>query len=264
MLLDPPVGPSGIAAVRDSAARIGAIARHNVKIRLRDPGQAITYFALPMILMIVLKPLYVRAVSGGAVVIATGLLVMFSVFTVGIAGNSILAERQWRTWDRLRQSPASTIEIVLGKIAPLYALMLVQQAFLFTYACLVIGIPIPHSLGLVAVSIAIWAATLLAVGVALATIARSLGELSAISDIGAMVLSSMAGALVPLSILPGWVQGAAHASPGFYALEMFRDAIHGDASGVLSAAAVLIAIAVVSGAFAIYRLRRGWGRTRLL
>lgn len=54
------------SSVRDFAYRIGAIARHNKTIRLRDPGQMIAYIVMPMISMLVLKPLYVRAVHGGA------------------------------------------------------------------------------------------------------------------------------------------------------------------------------------------------------
>lgn len=264
MLLSPPISPTRTGAMRESYNRIAAIARHNLTIRLRDPGQAITYFALPMILMVVLKPLYVRAVHGGTTVIVTGLIVMFSVFVVGIAGSSILAERQWRTWDRLRQSRASSAEIVIGKVLPIFALMLVQQTVLFVYGCAVIGVPVPRSLGWVVLAIFVWAFALLAMGAALATVARSLSELGAITDIGAMVLSSMAGALVPLSILPVWVQGAAHASPGYYALKMMQAAIRGDASAVLAPAAVLIGIGVLAGGYAIHRLARGWGRTRLL
>src|SRR6185503_6906168 len=84
--------PAGRGGVRDSAYRIAAIARHNLIIRRRDPGQMISYVAMPMILMLVLKPIYIRVVSGGDVQVVTGLLVMFSVFAIAIAGNSILVE----------------------------------------------------------------------------------------------------------------------------------------------------------------------------
>ena len=50
--------------VRDSAYRIGAIARHNTLIRLRDPGQMIAYIVMPMILMLVLKPLSIAITAG--------------------------------------------------------------------------------------------------------------------------------------------------------------------------------------------------------
>src|SRR3954451_6999000 len=262
--LDDTDRPTGRGGIRDSAYRIWAIVRHNLLIRLRDPGQMISYIAMPMILMLVLKPLYVRAVDGGDVQVVTGLLVMFSVFAIAIAGNSILVERHWQTWDRLRQSTASATEMLLGKTIPIFVLMLLQQSILLIYGCVVIGIPVPHSVGYVALAIAVWAFALLAVGAALSTVARSLGELGVISDVGAMVLSSMGGSLVPLSIMPGWAQAAAHVSPGYYALRMLKAAIRGDASGVLAPAAVLFVLGVVAGSYAVWRLARGWGRTRLL
>jgi ABC-2 type transport system permease protein len=250
--------------LRGSAYRIGAIARHNLIIRLRDPGQMISYIVMPMVLMVVLKPLYIRAVSGGAVQVVTGLLVMFSVFAIAIAGNSILVERHWHTWDRLRQSRASATEMLLGKTIPIFVLMLLQQTLLFVYGCLVIGVRLPHSVGYIALAIPVWAFSLLAMGAALATVARSLGELGVISDVGALVLSSLGGALVPLSILPGWARALAHISPGYYALSMMQAAIRGDGRGVLVPAAVLLVLGLLAGAYAVRRLARGWGRTRLL
>lgn len=262
--LDDTDRPTGRGGPKDSVYRIWAIVRHNLLIRLRDPGQMISYIAMPMILMLVLKPIYVRVVTGGDVQVVTGLLVMFSVFAIAIAGNSILVERHWQTWDRLRQTTASSTEMLLGKTIPIFVLMLLQQSILLVYGCLVIGIPMPHSVALVALSIVVWAFSLLAVGAALSTVARSLGELGVISDVGAMVLSSMGGSLVPLSIMPGWAQAAAHVSPGYYALRMLKAAIRGDAGGVLAPAAVLFVLGVVAGSYAVWRLARGWGRTRLL
>ncbi|MBC6447351.1 ABC transporter permease [Actinokineospora xionganensis] len=253
-----PTGP------RESAYRIGAMVRHNIRIRLRDPGQMISYIAMPMVLMIVLKPLYVRAVEGGATQVVTGLLVMFSVFAIAIAGSSIMVERQWQTWDRLRASNASATEMLLGKVIPIFVVMVAQQSILLTYGCLVIGLPMPPSLGYLALAILVWAFALLAIGAALATIARSLGELGVISDVGALVLSSMGGALVPLSIMPGWAQAAAHASPGYWALSLMQAAVRGDGAAMVLPTVILLALGVLAGTFAVRRLTRGWGRTRLL
>jgi ABC-2 type transport system permease protein len=252
----------------DSAYRIAALARHNTIIRLRDPGQMISYVAMPMVLMLVLKPLYVKAVdsgaTNGATQVATGLLVMFSVFAISIAGNSILAERTWRTWDRLRASHASPTEMLLGKTIPIFVVMVLQQTILVGYGCLVIGMPIPRSVALMVLTIPVWAFTLLAIGAALAAVVRSHGELSVISDVGALTLSSLGGALVPLSIMPGWAQVAAHVSPGYWALSMMQAAVRGDAVGTLIPTAVVLAMGIVAGTFAVRRLTRGWGRSRLL
>ncbi|KAB8190919.1 ABC transporter permease [Nonomuraea phyllanthi] len=261
MLLDP--APRGLG-VLDAVYRISALARHNLIIRLRDPGQIISYVVMPMVLMLVLKPLYVRAMDGGATQIATGLMVMFSVFAISMAGNSILSERTWRTWDRLRTSRAPAPELLIGKTLPLFVVMVAQQSILLVYGCLAIGLPVPPSPLLVLAAIVIWAFALLSIGAALATLVRSHGELSVISDVGALTLSSLGGALVPLSIMPDWAQAAAHISPGYYALEMMQAAVRADVAGVVPPAAVLLALGLLAGVFAARRLARGWGRGGLL
>jgi ABC-2 type transport system permease protein len=264
MLADAVHHPGRRAGAAESLYRIAALARHNTIIRLRDPGQMISYVAMPMVLMVVLKPLYVKAVDGGATQVSTGLVVMFSVFAISIAGNSILAERTWRTWDRLRASHASTTEMLLGKILPIFVVMVLQQTILVVYGCLVIGLPIPRSVGFMVLAITVWAFALLAIGAALAAIVRSHGELSMISDVGALTLSSLGGALVPLSIMPGWAQAVAHVSPGYWALTMMQAAVRGDVRGTLIPTAVVLGMGVVAGTFAVRRLTRGWGRNRLL
>ena len=261
---EPPPATGALDALRGAAYRIGALAKHNTLIRLRDPGQMISYVAMPMVLMLVLKPLYVRAVEGGTTQVATGLMVMFSVFAISIAGNAILVERTWRTWDRLRASRAPATELLLGKTIPIFVVMVVQQSILLVYGCLVIGLPVPRAPQYVVFAIAIWAFALLSIGAALATIVRSHGELSVISDVGALTLSSLGGALVPLSIMPDWAQVAAHISPGYWALTMMQAAVRGDAAGTLAPAGVLLAIGLVAGTFAVRRLTRGWGRGHLL
>ena len=103
----------------DSLRRTGILFKHNVVLRLRDPAQLISYIVLPMVLMVVFKPLYIRAVPGRALNAVIGPLVLFSVFALAIAGNSIMVEREWRTWDRMRVSRATRGELLLGKTLPI-------------------------------------------------------------------------------------------------------------------------------------------------
>lgn len=258
-----PTREAGGAATA-ALGRIGALVRHNLLIRRRDPGQFISYLVMPMVLMVVLKPLYIRAVEGGATQMVTGLMVMFSVFAVAIVGSSIMAERQWNTWDRIRITRAGTTELLLGKLIPVYLLMVVQQTMLLVFGTLAVGLEPPPSWWMPLVAILLWAFTLLCLGAALATLARSLGELGVIADVSALVLSSLGGALVPVSLMPGWLQVAAHFSPGYWGLELIQAAFRGDLAAMLVPVLVLVAIAALAAAVALRRLARGWGRSRLL
>ena len=105
---------------------------------------------MPMVLMLVLKPLYVAGrLDSGTLQAVTGPLVMFSVFALSIVGNSILVEREWRTWDRLRATRAGRAELLLGKTGPVLVLLLLQQAVLLAFGCLVdrAAAPRPSTVG---------------------------------------------------------------------------------------------------------------------
>lgn len=248
----------------ESLYQTGLMAKYNTLLRLRDPGQLISYIAMPMLLMLVFKPLYVTALKTGTLQAVTGPLVMFSVFALSIVGNSIMVEREWRTWDRLRVTRVSRAELLLGKAVPAYVILLLQQSVLLIFGCLVIGLPVPPTMGWIMLAVAVWGFTLLALGSALATIVRSRGDLGMVSDLGAMLVSALGGALVPVSLMPAWAQHIAPASPGYWAMSLLRAAIDGDASRMLRPALVCLAIGLACGAFATYRLSRGWGRSHLL
>lgn len=248
----------------ESLHRTGLLVRHNAVLRLRDPGQLITYIAIPMALMVVLKPLYTKALETGELQAVTGPLVMFSVFALAIVGNSIFIEREWHTWDRLRVTRAGRVELLLGKTLPILVVLLFQQSVLLGFGALVVGLPLPPSIGLVLLAIAIWGLTLLAVGSALATVVRSRGDLGMASDLGAILVSALGGALVPVALMPAWVATAAQVSPGYWAMSILRAGINGNAADMVRPAIVLLSIAVVAGSFAVYRLSRGWGRSHLM
>jgi ABC-2 type transport system permease protein len=106
--------------------------------------------------------------------------------------------------------------------------------------------------------------TLLAAGAALATLVSSHSALSAVTDIGGLVLTVFGGAMVPLALLPSWAQAIAPASPGYWAMGSLQAAIDGDAWETIRGTGVLLAIAVALGSLAARRIARGWGRSRLL
>lgn len=248
----------------DSLYRTGALIKYNALLRMRDPSQLVSYLVTPMIFMVLFKPLYTKALGGGVVQAVTGQLVMFSVFAMAIVGNAIFIEREWRTWDRLRASRAARGELLIGKALPVFAVLMFQQMVLIVYGTLVVGMPFPKSVGLLMLAMAVWGFTLMTMGSALATLVRSRGDLMMASDVGAITVSAIGGALLPVSLMPGWAQAIAPFSPGYWGLSMIRAAVQGHTADTLHHALVCLAIAVVAGSFATYRLGRGWGRSHLV
>lgn len=226
-----------------------------MRLRLRDPGHLISHLVMPMLLMALFEPLYGAAVPDGGAHAATGMLVVFSVLSLTMVGAAMLDEREWRTWDRLHTLPLSTATILLGKALPVWLLLMAQQVLLLLFGTYVVGMDVA-AWHLLMPAVAVWATVLLAIGSLLAVCVRTYGQLSATCDIGALVVGAVGGAFAPVSMLPGWVQAIAPASPGYWAMELFRAAARGDAGAAVGPAALLAGVGVVAGTVAAGRLGR--------
>lgn len=248
---------------RDALGRVGAVVRMGTTLLLREPGPIVSRLAMPVLLMAILRPLYQAATGQGAERAAVGQAVMFSLLALSMVGQGIMAERTWKTWDRLRCSPTSPAEMLVAKAVPPLAFLIAQQAVVLGVGVALLGVRVHHP-GLLLAAEAAWVAMLLAVGMALATTVRSPAELVAAQDVGGLVLTGLGGALVPLSLLPHAAQVVAPASPGFWGVVGLSAALDGDQSTVARSALVLGATAVAAWAVAVWRVRRGWSRQDLM
>jgi ABC-2 type transport system permease protein len=250
---------------RDAVLRTGALIRHNVMLIKREPGPLASRLILPLAFLILLHPLYEQAQHGqrgvAQAVIAT--LVTFSLLAMSLAGSTLLTERIWHTWERLRASAAHPAELLIGKTVPVIAALILQQALVIMFGVTVLGLTV---VGLPALSVAVlaWTLALVGIGAAVGLLARSLTALSACFDIGAMILSSLGGALVPLATMPAWLRHIAPASPGYWAVSALQAALRGDTGRALAGSAVLLAFAAGAGAVAAIRVSRSWGRSAQL
>jgi ABC-2 type transport system permease protein len=248
--------------------RVTVLIRHNFSLLLREPGPLISRLVQPLVLMTLMRPLYLAALARygsqtGTSQVVRGMLVLYSLLALSVVGSSIMSERTWRTWDRLRVTPVRTGELLLGKAVPAFTLLAVQQAVVISFGVVAFGLDI-RSLGLVAAAVACWAVALLGIGTTFGAMLRSPNELQMAYDIGGVVLSALGGAMTPLSTLPRWAQAIAPASPGYWAMSALRSAILGQAAGTMRDAAVLLGIGIVTSSLAAWRIGRGWSRSRLL
>ncbi|MFD3683625.1 ABC transporter permease [Nocardiopsis sp. NPDC058631] len=141
-------------------------------------------------------------------------------------------------------------------------LLVVQQMILIVFGAQVVDMPVTGSPALILFAVCVWSAALLAIGVALAGVVRSHGELAAVCDIGALTVSALGGALAPIAMMPAWAQTIAPISPGYWAVAMLKAAVAGESGTVVQAALVLMAVAVVAGALACLRISRGLSEPR--
>ena len=244
--------------------RSRALAAHEFRIAFADPSALIFLLVMPLLMMAFMKPLFrlslaAEGVAGanGSEQAVPGMAVMFAAFGAGFAGFSFFREHGWGTWERLRASAASPMEIVGGKLVPPLAVSVLQILLLFVLGVVLFGLAIPGSMvGLVMVAIAL-ALSLVAFGVAITAVSSTIQQLNVFANLGGMVFATLGGALTPLSVMPDWVETVAPATPTFWAMEGFRAVIL-DGAGVLDVlpeVVALVAFAAGFGAIAVTRFR---------
>lgn len=247
-----------------SPDRTVAIGRHTTRLLLADPVPIVVTTLMPVLLMAFLQGMGQAVLAGegfpeanGAEQVVPGMAVLFGLFGVMYVGMAFFAEHGWGTWERLRASHATAPEILFGKLVPPALVMLLQTVVLFGAGWLLFGLRIRGSLvALVAMMLAT-TVFLVAVSMACVAILRTVNQLSAAVNVGAMVLGGLGGALAPVSVLPAWARAVAPLSPAYWSLEGFRAVTlaPGGLDAVLVPVAVLLGSSVVIAAVAARRFR---------
>src|SRR5207248_9154336 len=100
-----------------------SIVRHEFRVMFTDPSTLVFVVFLPVLMVALMKNLFVGALASagfpganGSEFAVPGIAVSFAAFGVGFAGFSFFRDHGWGTWDRLRASPATSVEIIVGKV----------------------------------------------------------------------------------------------------------------------------------------------------
>jgi len=249
----------------DSLLRIGAVARNDVRILRRDPAFVVIFTLMPIAFMAFSKNAYGAGLAlrypgrtlNGAEQVVPGSAVLFSGFLVGNLGFAIFREHSWATWERLRASGLSTFELMLGKAVGPVLVLALQFTVMLAGGAALFDLHLAGSVwAFVAVSVAL-AVMELTLGYALLAICRSVLQLNAITNLGAMLLSGLGGAVTPLFLLPQWAQDIAPVTPAYWAMKGYTEVtiLGGGLSEVATPVLVLLAYSVAFVAVAAWRFR---------
>lgn len=236
-----------------------AVARLNAGLLLRDPGPILAYIAMPVLLMFFLAPLYglsTRSSAAGNAQAVAGMTVMFAMFVINVMGTSFFGEHGWRTWERLRATPARSVELMVGKALPLLAVLVAQATLVLAVGFTALHVPLRGSpLALAAVLIA-YQLSVLSLGLCLIALSRTRGQLGVLADAGSMLFACVGGALVPAAALPGWASAAAPFVPSHWAMRGLTAVLDGRGlAAAVGATALLLAFAAGFLALASLRYR---------
>ena len=230
-----------------SRRRIGAIIGHELRIVAQDPMPLMILVVFPLILMAFLKPTYRLALvangytgANGSEQVLPGELVALGFFVVGMTSFAFFAEHAWNTWDRLRVSRATSFEIVIGKAVPRFLVSVLQFLVVFAIGTPLFGLDSRGPLVALVPLVVAFSACLVALGVVVAAICRTIQQATAVAFGGLVLFGAIGGALVPIDTSPAWARAIAPVTPTYWAMRGFRSVIL--AGEGLSALALPIAV----------------------
>lgn len=242
--------------------RVAAIARQDLRLLRTDLMPVTVLIVMPFLLMPFLLPAYDEALrvgglpqASGAEQAVPGMTVTFGFFLAGNVSFGFFREHAWKTWERLRASPASAAEILLGKMVTPLLQAAVQFVVLFVLGGFLMGLQVRGSwFALIAVG-GCFSLCLVTTGLALTALCRTFLQANTVVNILGLVLAGLAGAIVPANLLPEWAQEIGPAIPSYWAMQGYERAILGQGGSVLVPVLALLAFSLLPAAVALAKFR---------
>ena len=196
-------------------------------------------------------------ISSGFEQSSPGQLVTWSLITLLGASEVFVDERLGGTLRRLLVTPTRKSVIVLGKISARLAMGLIQMLILIGFGALVLSVHWGNSPAALALIVLSFALSAVALGVLLASVAKTRSQASGLTIMFAMLMGALGGAWWPLEITPPLYQSVVKVLPTTWAMTGFNDVIIRGLGvrDVLPETVVLLGFAGLFFVLGIWRLR---------
>jgi ABC-2 type transport system permease protein len=201
-------------------------------------------------------------------VLVPGFTVMFAFFLVLVTGWIFATERRQGTLKRLRCSPLTRGQILLGKLAPCMLISLIQGCFLLIAGRVVFGMrwgPDAWSLGeqMLCLVPVIFCTSLAAMGMSLlvAAVARTEMQVALFGAVPVLLLALLGGCVLPREMMPEQAQVLTFLTPQGWALDAYRELL--DNGSYFPNLTIVTNACVVLAGFGIGFLILAWTLLRL-
>jgi ABC-2 type transport system permease protein len=139
--------------------------------------------------------------------IATGVFGLLIILNSSlIASAAMVKEREAGTVEQLLMSPASTAEIIVAKITPLFGLLCMMMLLAIAVLGVVFRVPFHGSLPFILFGGVLCVLSGISLGTVIATFSRSAQQSQLTAFFVNPPLSSLSGALNPVEAMPAWLQ----------------------------------------------------------
>ncbi len=158
--------------------------------------------------------------------ITTGIFGMLLILNgTLIASTVMLKEREFGTIEQLLMSPASTAEIILAKIAPVFVLLSAMALLALGLIRVAFGVPFHGSLVVVLGGAGLCLLSGIGLGTLLATFTKSSAQALLMVFFINPPLTSLSGAIMPVEAMPGWMQPLTVLNPIYHFGRIARGAL---------------------------------------
>ncbi|HZZ73889.1 MAG TPA: ABC transporter permease [Pirellulales bacterium] len=130
-----------------------------------------------------------------------------------ITGLSVARERELGTFDQLLVSPLSPAEILIGKSVPAVLLGVIEASAMVLVGVFVIGVPFRGSVGLLYLSMLIYLAAAIGVGLFVSSLAKTQQQAILYSFVFMVPAMLLSGFATPIENMPNWLQIITLANP---------------------------------------------------
>ncbi|MBF0196679.1 MAG: ABC transporter permease [Planctomycetes bacterium] len=154
---------------------------------------------------------------------------IFSMFFIIIPlSNSLITERKNSLLQRLRTYPISSVRIILGKLMPYYCVTLMQFFLMILFGFFIgpiLGVPKlelgAHPLTLLPITLCV-GLTATSFGIMIANLAKTFEQASAVGPFAVVIMAMMGGIMIPIFVMPDFMQTLAQVSPLYWSLEAYH------------------------------------------
>ena len=138
--------------------------------------------------------------------LASGLGVMFLLFSAAGAGGALIEEAESGTLDRILSTRVTMSRLLLGKLTYLSIVAVLQLTVMFVWGEMFFGLELHRHIPGFLIMTAVTAVAASSFGLLLAAVSRSRMQLVAISNLAILVMSALGGSMVPRYLLSEKVQ----------------------------------------------------------
>jgi ABC-2 type transport system permease protein len=185
-----------------------------------------------------------------------GTTTMFVLMMALSAASILVYERKAGTLQRLYTLPIAKWQIITGKLLSCYLVSALQFIILIGVGMLM-GVEWGDNIVGLALVILIFPLTSTALGLALATVARTSAQASSLQLLLGLTLAPLGGAWWPLEIVPDFMKTIGHISPIAWAMDALQEMMFYDGTviDILPMLGVLLGMAAVFFAFGVWNFK---------